>query len=153
MAAFRNPFSHKVMYSNERIELVLSGRDETDSECGILDSYVFDIFLRNTRTRIGYISIRLGESPQLYYLGHIGYRIQPPFRGNHYAVQACELILPLLRRIAKSSIVITTDPDNTPSKKTCEKLGCILERTVPVPSAYRTVCNGSVQKTRFIWVM
>ena len=153
MAAFRNPFSHRVMYSNDHIELVLSGRDETDAECGILDSYVFDLFLKNSRTRIGYVSVRLGESPHLYYLGHIGYRIQPDFRGNGSAGQACELILPLLRRISKSNLVITTDPDNIPSVRTCEKLGCFRERTVPVPAAYRAVCSGSTQKIRFIWVM
>ena len=76
---------------------------------------------------------RLGESPCVYYFGHIGYHVDPPWRGHHYAARACALLEPLIAASGKSSIVITTDPDNMPSRHTCERIGCILESIVPVP--------------------
>ena len=152
MTAFRHLF-HRAMFFNDQIELSRSDRDETDAECGIIGSFIFDIYLRKTRTPIGYVSVRIGESASLYYLGHIGYRIHAPYRGHHYAEQACRLLEPFLLRSGIRHLTITNDPDNLASRKTCEHLGCILERIVPVPAAYRRVCSGSKEKCRYIWMI
>ncbi len=137
--------------SDDRIELHLSKRSETDPDMGIRFSAVFDICLRHTRKPIGYISYRLGESPTLYYLGHVGYRIEEKYRGHSYAYSACLLLKEYLRKQRVTEAVITTDDTNVPSRKTCEKLGCVLERTAPVPEAYRPACSGSTCKCRYIW--
>ena len=50
------------------------------------------------------------------------------------------------------SAVITTDPDNFASRRTCEHLGCVLESVVDVPPAYRVLCSGSQRKCRYIWL-
>ena len=57
----------------------------------------------------------------------------------------------LLRRLRLGSVVITTNVENIPSRKTAERLGCALERIAPVPPEYRALCAGAVQKCRYIW--
>ena len=138
------------MFSDGEIDLVLSGDDVADAECGIEDGFTFCIYPKGSRKYAGYVSLRLGESGALYYLGHIGYRVEPEFRGRGYAGKACRLILPLIQRLGLESVVITTNVDNIPSRKTCEKLGCILERIAPVPMEYRAICAGAKQKCRYI---
>ena len=68
----------------------------------------------------------MGDSPCVYYFGHIGYHVDPPWRGHHYAARACALLAPLIAVAGKSSVVITADPDNFASRRTCERLGCVL---------------------------
>ena len=138
---------------DDQIALLLSNEDVYDPALGIDDGYTFYIHERRSRRRAGYISLRLGESPCVYYFGHIGYHVDPPFRGRHYARRACSLLRPMIESAGKSSVVITTDPDNTPSRRTCEGLGCVLERVVDVPREIRSRWEISEVKCRYIWRM
>ncbi|MBQ9301494.1 MAG: GNAT family N-acetyltransferase [Clostridia bacterium] len=142
--------SLRPMFRDQEICLVLSPEDVRDPDLGISDGYTFDIFLNRPRRRIGYVSLRLGESPALYYLGHIGYRIDAAYRGHGYAAKACRLIIPFMRELQLKSVCITANPENTPSRKTCEQIGCTLESIAAVPAAYRTVCAGAEYKCRYI---
>ena len=151
MPALFRRFSRKPSFSDGEIDLVLSHEDVRDEECGIVDGYTFSVFHSGTRRYIGYVSLRLGESPGLYYLGHIGYRVEEGERGHGYAERACRLMTPLLARLHLGSVVITANVDNIPSRKTCERLGCALERIAQVPPEYRTLCAGARQKCRYIW--
>ena len=153
MTALLRLFSRKAMFSDEEIDLVLTGEDVRDVENGIDDGYTFSIYRSGTRHYLGYVSLRLGESPGLYYLGHIGYRIEERERGHGYAEKACRLMLPLLRRLRLGSVVITNNVENAASRKTCEHLGCVLERIADVPPEYRALCAGARQKCRYIWRM
>ena len=146
-------FSRRAMFSDDQIELVLSNQDVADEACGIDDGYLFSIYRAKTRDYVGYVCLRLGESPALYYLGHIGYRIEEKHRGNGWAGRACRLMRPLIERPGMESVVITTNVENIASRKTCERLGCILERIADVPPEQRTVCAGALQKCRYIWRM
>ena len=74
--------------------------------------------------------LRVGEDESLFYLGHIGYHVDPPFRGHSAALHACRLCVPVFHELGMRTFVITTDEDNLPSILTCERLGCILESTV-----------------------
>ena len=123
-------FSRRAMFSDDQIELVLSNQDVADEACGIDDGYLFSIYRAKTRDYVGYVCLRLGESPALYYLGHIGYRIEEKHRGNGWAGRACRLMRPLI-----------------------ERLGCVLERIADVPPEQRTICAGAPQKCRYIWRM
>ncbi len=98
----------------------------------------------------GAIGIRIGESDALFYLGHIGYHVDEAFRGNGYAFRACKLCLPLLHKLGMTSVCITTDEDNLPSIRTCEKLECRLECAVEVPDWCRQSFDISHQKRRYI---
>ena len=141
----------RMHFTNGEIDLRLSSEDVYNEEYGIQDGYVFYIYKHHGLHKMGYVSLRLGESPSLYYLGHIGYRIDPLYRGYGYARQACELLRPLLREHGLRTVVITTDPDNTASRRTCEHLGCVLESIADVPQEYRVLCSGSEQKCRYIF--
>ena len=151
MCALLRLFSRKPLFSDGEIDLVLSNEDLSDQECGIEDGYTFYLYLSGTRHYVGYVSLRMGESPALYYLGHIGYRIEEPYRGHGYAGRACRMIIPLIRQLGLRSLVITTNVENIPSRKTCEHLSCTLERIAPVPQAYRPVCMNAPWKCRYIW--
>ena len=49
------------------------------------------------------------------------------------------------------SFVITTDTDNQPSIKTCERLGCVLESTVSVPKWCQREFAISAIKRRYVY--
>ena len=100
---------------------------------------------------IGQVSLRFGESPGIYYFGHIGYHVDPPYRGHHYAQRAVRLLRDEIRREGKESVVITTDTDNVASQKTCRALGCMLECVVDVPVEMQKKWELSARKMRFIW--
>jgi predicted acetyltransferase len=138
-------------FGKGEIKLSLSGVYSEDTYIGAENIIKYDVRLR--RRKVGYVTIRIGESPQLFYLGHIGYRINEPFRGNGYAAKAVELLIPIIRRLGYKSMVITTDEDNIPSRKTCEKLGCVLEQIVKVPNMFLDLCMGSKTKCRYILII
>ena len=122
-----------------------------EEEMGFGEVYDYIIAPHGQRRQAGRISLRLGESPCVYYFGHIGYHVDPPWRGHHYAARACALLEPLIAASGKSSIVITTDPDNMPSRHTCERIGCILESIVPVPPLMQSRWELSPVKCRYVW--
>ena len=122
-----------------------------EEEMGFGHNYDYMIVEHGQRKEAGRISLRVGESECVYYFGHIGYHIDPPFRGHHYAARACELLRPLILLHGKESVVITCDPDNWPSRKTCIRLGCELERTVDVPVRIQKRWYISERKCRYIW--
>ena len=114
-------------------------------------SMIFDIVDIKTRRTAGEIALRVGEGESLFYLGHIGYHMDPPFQGRHGAYRACCMVAPLLREMGMRSVIITTDEDNIPSIRTCEKLGCILESTVDVPGWCQVEFSISHRKRRYIY--
>lgn len=122
-----------------------------EDDMGFGGVYDFVITLRGRKHEIGRVEARLGEGLCCYYFGHVGYHIDPPWRGHHYAARACALIAPVFIRAGKRSAVITCDPDNLPSRRTCEKLGCELERTVDVPKRVWERWEISRRKCRYIW--
>lgn len=122
-----------------------------EEEMGFGEVYDYIIAPHGQRREAGRISLRLGESPCVYYFGHIGYHVDPPWRGHHYAARACALLEPLIAASGKSSIVITTDPDNMPSRHTCERIGCTLESIVPVPPLMQSRWELSPVKCRYVW--
>ena len=73
-------------------------------------SLVFDILMPGTSSSLaGEIALRVGEDASLFYLGHIGYHVDPPFRGHAAALRACRLCVPVLSELGMRSFVITTD--------------------------------------------
>ena len=124
-----------------------------EEEMGFGEVYDYIIAPHGVRREAGRISLRMGESEFVYYFGHIGYHVDPSFRGNHFAMRACELLRPLIEAAGKSSVVITCDPDNWASRKTCIRLGCELEREVDVPLRIQKRWLISERKCRYIWRM
>ena len=144
------PFSGRQIITGSEIDLRLRDRSGPDRSCGTLETYTWHICLSGSRGTIGYVSIRMGESPELYYLGHVGYRVEEEYRGHGFAGKAVRMLLPQMRRLGLRSLVITTDTDNAPSRLTCERLGCLLERVTAVPERYQPLCSMSTAKCRYI---
>ena len=138
-------------YTDEIIDLIPLHFAPPDPELGFGREQIWKITLHNSRKEIGQISYRAGESRCVYYFGHIGYHIDEQWRGHHYARRACILLKKEILLSGKSSVVITCDPDNIPSRKTCEYIGCLWEGIVPVPEDIRKRFDISEQKCRYIW--
>lgn len=144
---------NRVDFSDGVIDLIPAWLYPPDEEMGFGECWDYIIVPSGTRREAGRISLRLGESPCVYYFGHIGYHVDPPYRGQHFARRACELLRPLIEAAGKQSVVITCDPDNIPSRRTCEGLGCELERIVDVPRSISRRWEISAVKCRYIWRM
>ncbi len=138
-------------YGDGVIDLIPVRDWPADEEMGFGREFTWIIAPRGKRREMGRINLRLGESPCVYVYGHIGYHVDPPYRGHHYAARACALLAPMIRRYGKRSVVITCDPDNAPSRRTCEALGAELERIVTVPDWIRAHWAISRVKCRYIW--
>jgi len=141
----------KPMYADELIELVPREYAHRISRLDGACSMIFDVVDRASGRVSGEIALRIGEGEGLFYLGHIGYHIDPPFQGHHQALHACQLCLPVFEQMGYRSFVITTDEDNYPSIRTCERLGCVLESTVDVPIWCREEYGISARKRRYVF--
>jgi predicted acetyltransferase len=75
--------------------------------------------------------------------------VYPFARGHHYAERACRLLLPLARRHGIQPLWITCNPDNFPSRRTCERLGAKLVEIVAVPPRDPLYLRGDHEKCRY----
>lgn len=116
----------------DEIELRLEKTLPGDPEKGWVPSYKFNIC--SLRGEImGFCDLRVGYTPNLYYAGNIGYTIYEKYRGHHYAAKACFLLFELARKHGMEQVIITCNPDNIASAKTCERVGGELLETVELP--------------------
>ena len=140
-------------FSDGVIDLIPVREAPASRELGFGHERVWRIAEHRKTREIGRLSYRDGESLGVYYFGHIGYHIDPPWRGHHYAERACRLIRKEILRGGKSSVVITCDPDNQPSRKTCLALGCVWESEVAVDEGLQRRFDISRRKERYIWIL
>lgn len=135
----------------KEISLYIDEKLGEDKEHGWVPSYRYDIVLNATDEVIGSIDVRIGHNENTYFAGNIGYRIEAPWRGHHYAGKACRLIRQVAEAHGMTFLVITCNPDNEPSRRTCEWLGLFLESIVDLPPHNELYQLGERQKCRFIW--
>lgn len=117
---------------NQQIKLELERVAEGDLAKKWVPAYYFFICTPGGK-RMGKCCLRVGNNENTYYGGHIGYEIDEPYRGNHYAAKACELLFSLAKRHDMSYVLITCNPDNIASRKTCEYLKGNLLEIVELP--------------------
>ncbi len=77
-------------------------------------------------------------------LGHVGYSVVPWKRGRGYATRALELLLPQAREENLPYIELTTDADNTASRRVIEANGGKLIEKFNKPAPY-----GGAESLRF----
>jgi len=110
--------------------------------------YTFE--MRANGERVGRVSLRIGNYRRvLMYAGHIGYSVAAEHRGHHYAERACRLVLPLSKAHGQTTVWITCDPDNIPSRRTCERLGAELVEIVELPTEESARMQHSTHKCRY----
>lgn len=132
------------------LELALAEQADGDPARGLVPSYRFEMRLAGTRTRVGDVDLRIGDTHDLVtYGGHLGYSVLPRYRGNRYAARSCALLLPLAREHGMGRLWITCNPANVASKRTCEILGAELVETVDVPEGITAYRKGERQKLRY----
>jgi tagatose 1,6-diphosphate aldolase len=113
-------------------------------------AYRFEMRRLPDGARMGRIELRIGQTQDLIlYTGHIGYRVDPQYRGHRYAARSCVLLADLARRHGHAEIWITCDPENLSSRRTCELTGAIFEGIVPLPEHHFFYKAGSRSKCRF----
>lgn len=98
--------------------------------------YWYDIFLKETKEKIGRISIRIGHNYHSYFNGNIGYEIDEEYQGHHYALEACRMVLEVARAHHMEFIYLTCDENNIASFKTIEHLGGKLVEIIFPPRDY-----------------
>jgi predicted acetyltransferase len=98
----------------------------------------------------GDISLRISQTREiLRYYGHIGYYVFPACRGRHYAERACRLLFRLAARHGLRELWITTNPENIPSRRTCQRLGADMVNVVKVPPGHALAYAGDIEKCRY----
>ena len=113
-------------------EIILKLDHTVEGKDDWLPAYHFKICLPDG-TQAGVCDLRIGHNARVYYGGGIGYRVEEPYRGHHYAGKACRLLFELARRHGMEHLIITCSPDNWPSRRTCEWLGGDLVEIAELP--------------------
>lgn len=98
--------------------------------------YWYNIILNESKERIGKISIRIGHNYHSYFNGNIGYEIDEAYRGHHYAIEACKMILSVAKAHQMTYIYLCYDEENVASYKTIEQLGGRLVEIILPPKDY-----------------
>ena len=134
------------------IDLILNEKRRAVRNMGLVPSYEFNISLTKNTDVIGRISLRVGNTNRIKkYAGHIGYGINEKYRGNHYAAKACNLVKQVAIDHNLKTLWITVNPDNYPSRRTCEILGCEMVEIVNIPEYLDMYRQGERQKCRYRW--
>ena len=137
---------------NDEIQLLLEKTVDGNTERNWVPAYHFSISDRDG-TRMGVCDLRIGYNDNLYYGGHIGYRIFPEYRGNHYAGKACRLLFELARKHHMEHLYITCNPDNHASRRTCEYAGGKLLEIVELPEENDMRESGESEKCIYEFIL
>ncbi len=140
-------FDAPVLVDRE-LELHLIERSPGDPARNWLPTYRFE--MRVGGAHAGSISLRIGTNDYIeLYAGHIGYGVEPAFRGHHYAARACRVMFDLARRHGMTMLWITCNPENVASRRTAELVGGKLVDIVDLPSGSDMYKEGERQKCRY----
>lgn len=130
---------------NNEIILQLERTSDADHVKGWVPAYHFAICLPDGE-KIGQCDLRIGHNENLYFGGNIGYEVFPEHRGHHYAGKACKLLLRLAEKHKLEYVIITCNPDNLASVRTCEYAGGRLLEIVELPQDNNMRQRGETHK-------
>ncbi|MFI5356071.1 MAG: GNAT family N-acetyltransferase [Opitutales bacterium] len=132
------------------LTLRLAARLPAEPSLDLVPAYRFSLRLTATDEPVGQIDLRIGNTERLRrYGGHIGYGVDAPYRGRHFAARACRLLRPVARHHGLRELWITCDPDNLASRRTCEWAGATFVEIVDVPPDSDMYLRGERQKCRY----
>lgn len=133
------------------IDLLLERKVPENKSKGYVPAYWYAINLAGTNQTIGTIDLRIGSKSHIYYGGHIGYSIDEKYRGNNYAAKACRLLKQVALAHDMNELIITCNPENVASNKTCIRIGAELIEIVDLPTDTDMYLEGERQKCIYIW--
>lgn len=129
---------------DQEIFLRLEKTCEEHPEKQWLPAYYFDICLLNG-IKIGHCDLRIGHNHKTYIGGNIGYEIKKAYRGHHYAAKACALLFLQAKKHSMDYLIITCDPTNIASAKTCKIAGGYYIETAEIPEDNEMYSEGKRQ--------
>jgi tagatose 1,6-diphosphate aldolase len=135
------------------IDLVIEAKGPADPKKDYAPAYHYKITLHGSKEGIGTIRLRVGNNLSLLTSGHVGYGINPPHQGHHYAERACRLLQQVARAHGMSTLIITCDPENPASRRTCERLGATLTGIYDVPKDHDMYAKGRRKVCRYEWTL
>jgi predicted acetyltransferase len=132
------------------LRLILTETYPGDPAINHVPAYKFKMTLVGQDEAIGRIQLRIGNTRHIVmYAGHIGYSVDPEYRGRRYAARGCRLLFPLARRHGLKTLWVTCDPDNMASRRTCELAGATLVEIVDLPEDTDMFRRGERQRCRY----
>ena len=137
---------------SEEISLVLERTAAANPERGWVPAYYFAICNKDG-VKIGECDLRVGHNENTYYGGNIGYSINEEYRGHHYAGKACLLLFELAKLHNLDYLIISCDPDNVASRKTCEYAGGKLSEIAELPEGNDMRSNGETEKCIYKFIL
>jgi tagatose 1,6-diphosphate aldolase len=135
------------------IDLYVKVKDPADPARGHVPQYHYKITLHGSEEEIGTIRLRIGDHPALLTAGHIGYFVAEGYRGRHFAERACRLLAPVALEHGMTTIILTCDPANAASRRTCERLGAHFAGIFGVPADHEMYQKGARMVCRYDWVL
>ena len=125
-----------------------------DTAKGWVPAYALSIRQKGSDAVVGQISLRIGYTDSLAkYGGHVGYSVDKAYRGHRYAAKGCSLIKEIFKAYNMDVVWITCNPDNRPSRRTCEILGCEFVEIVDLVPGSDMYARGERQKCRYRWTI
>ncbi len=146
MNLFGRFFQKDKRIAGDTVDLIEEQIWEADSSNDYVPSFFYGIYTHDGRHRVGYCDLRVGHNQELYYAGNIGYHIYTPYRGHHYAYEACRMLFEVAKEKGMDWLIITCSPDNEASLRTIERLEGTYLETVPVPSDHWLYRRGETIK-------
>jgi len=144
-------FKKDKLYKSETVSLKERFSISNERAYDGVGTVFFDIY-NNEGYRVGSIDLRLKMDDYMYYYGHVGYDVYEPFRGNHYAYEACKVLFEIAKDEYKiNELIITCNPDNIASYKTLVKLGGECKGIVKVPLSHPLYIHGDKEKYIFCY--
>jgi predicted acetyltransferase len=135
----------------EEIDLLIERKVPGNKAMGYFPAYWYAINLSGTSLTIGTIDLRIGSNAHTYYGGHIGYAIDKKYRGNKYAMKACKLLKQVALAHDLNELIITCNPENIASNKTCKRLGASFIEIVDLPTNNEMYLEGERKKCIYKW--
>ena len=108
--------------------------EKNPGDAVILPFYWYDIYAGGKP--VGKISIRIGDNYHSYYNGHVGYEVDPEYRGHRYSLEALKLVLPIAKHHGMERIYLTCDQSNEASRRIIELSGARLLEIAKIPRDY-----------------
>ena len=135
------------------IDLVVEKREAADP-INHVPCYHYLITAHGSKTEVGRIRLRVGSvdsTPSLLTSGHVGCDIEEPDRGHGFAARASLLLKPVALAHGMDNLILTCDPENIPSRRTCERIGARLLGTFDIPRDQPLYREGKRKILRFEW--
>lgn len=139
-------------FTDGEIEVVVKETVLPDNERGYVPGYEFIVRLPDNHKPVGRVNLRIGTTERIMkYIGHIGYGVGEKYRGHHYAAKACCLVKKVALDHGLDILWITCNPENKPSRRTCEVLGCEFVEIIDLPEDLDMYRRGERQVCRYRW--